>query len=58
MLGSGPFPETIVSPVDGAEMVYVPPGEFTRGITEEELAHIFLLAHIPVGQDRKSYICH
>jgi formylglycine-generating enzyme required for sulfatase activity len=43
MLGSGPFPETIVSPVDGAEMVFIPPGEFTRGITEEELAHIFLL---------------
>lgn len=43
MLGSDPCPETIISPIDGAEMVFVPPGEFTRGITEEELVQIFLL---------------
>jgi len=43
MTDIGALPETIVSPVDGAEMVLVPAGEFTMGITEEELNHIFLL---------------
>jgi len=37
------LPETVVSPVDGAEMVLVPAGEFTMGLTEEELNHIFIL---------------
>jgi sulfatase modifying factor 1 len=43
ILGKGPFLETIVSPIDGAEMVLVPAGKFTRGISAEELAQIFLL---------------
>ncbi|MBW2090704.1 MAG: SUMF1/EgtB/PvdO family nonheme iron enzyme, partial [Deltaproteobacteria bacterium] len=42
-LGDGPLPESIVSPIDGAEMVLVPEGPFTMGITEEELRQIFLL---------------
>jgi formylglycine-generating enzyme required for sulfatase activity len=37
------LPETVVSPIDGAEMVLVPAGEFTMGLTEEELNHIFIL---------------
>ena len=36
-----PLPNTIMSPVDGAEMVLVPAGEFTLGIDQEELYHIF-----------------
>ena len=43
MLGGGPFPETIIAPVDGAEMVLVPAGDFLKGISEEELAQIYLL---------------
>ena len=43
MLGSGPYPDTIISPIDHAEMVFVPAGNFIKGITEEELAHLFLL---------------
>lgn len=43
MIGSGPLPETIVSPIDGAEMVLVREGEFTMGIDQEELYHIFIL---------------
>lgn len=35
------FPETIVSPIDGAEMVLIPEGDFTLGISQEELARIF-----------------
>ena len=42
-LGSGPFPENIVCPVDGAEMVLVPKGPFTMGITEQELRRIFMM---------------
>jgi len=42
-IGSGPFPESIVSPIDGAEMVLIPAGKFTMGITKEELQQIFLL---------------
>jgi len=42
-LGSEPFPESIVSPIDGAEMVLVPDGPFTMGITQEELLQIFIL---------------
>jgi formylglycine-generating enzyme required for sulfatase activity len=42
-IGSGPLPETIVAPTDGAEMVLVPEGRFTMGITPEELNQIFLL---------------
>ena len=46
MLGTGIFPQTIVSPIDGAEMVLVPPSEFTMGITQEELYHIYILDSI------------
>ena len=41
--GSGPPSESIVSPLDGAEMVLVPEGPFTMGITQEELLRIFLI---------------
>ncbi|MFH1349762.1 MAG: formylglycine-generating enzyme family protein [Pseudomonadota bacterium] len=34
---------TIVSPIDGAEMVLVPQGPITMGITEAELQQIFLM---------------
>jgi formylglycine-generating enzyme required for sulfatase activity len=42
-LRSNPIPETIISPIDGAEMVLVPDGQFSMGITEEELLQIFTL---------------
>jgi formylglycine-generating enzyme required for sulfatase activity len=42
-LRSGPFPENIVCPVDGAEMVLVPKGPFTMGISLQELRRIFVL---------------
>jgi serine/threonine-protein kinase len=42
-IGDGPLPETVVSPIDGAEMVLVPRGEFIMGISEEELYYIFKL---------------
>lgn len=37
------LPETIISPIDGAEMVLVPKGPFIMGLMEEELQKIFLL---------------
>ena len=43
-IGSGPLPEKIVSPIDGAEMVLVPKGQFTQGITQEKLVQIITLA--------------
>jgi formylglycine-generating enzyme required for sulfatase activity len=43
ILEAGPPPETILSPIDGAEMVLVPEGEFSMGITEAELQQVFLL---------------
>jgi len=42
-LRPGPLPESIVSPLDGAEMVLVPKGPFIMGITQEELLQIFLI---------------
>ena len=48
MPGTGTLPEVVVSPVDGAEMVCVPAGDFTMGISQEELYHIFML------QDREN----
>jgi formylglycine-generating enzyme required for sulfatase activity len=42
-IGSGPLPETIVCPIDGAEMVLVFEGPFTMGITQEELRRIFIM---------------
>ena len=42
-LGSGQLPETIVSPIDGAEMVLVPAGSFKAGISEEDYVGICLL---------------
>ena len=41
--GNGKLPQTIVSPIDGAEMVFIPEGTFTMGITEAELYKIFAL---------------
>ncbi|MGM0383580.1 MAG: formylglycine-generating enzyme family protein [Thermodesulfobacteriota bacterium] len=41
-IGSGPPPETIICPIDRAEMVLVPKGHFTMGITQEDLRHVFL----------------
>jgi len=43
MAGTGSPPDSLVSPIDGAEMVIVPEGEFTMGISEEELYQIFIL---------------
>jgi serine/threonine-protein kinase len=42
-IGQSPLPETIMSPIDGAEMVLVPEGEFTMGISQEDLYKILLL---------------
>jgi iron(II)-dependent oxidoreductase len=42
-LGSAPLPDKLISPVDGAEMVLVPEGQFTMGITEEQLVQIYLI---------------
>lgn len=41
--GSGALPQSIVAPIDGAEMVLVPGGSFIMGITAEELRQVFLL---------------
>ena len=41
--GSDSLPDTIVSPVDGAEMVLVPEGQFTMGISPEELHQVSML---------------
>ena len=42
-LGQGPSPKTIVSPHDAAEMVLIPQGPFTMGLSEEEVGQIFAL---------------
>ena len=42
-IGTAPFPEAIISPIDGAEMVLVPEGDFVMGITQEDLYKILLL---------------
>ena len=42
-IGAGPYPKTIVSPIDGAEMVLVPEGSFTAGISEEDFVELCLL---------------
>ena len=42
-IGKGPIPDHILSPVDGAEMVLVPEGVFTIGISEEEFVNFSLL---------------
>lgn len=42
-LGPEPFPETIVAPIDGAEMVLVPKGSFAAGISREDFIQICLL---------------
>ena len=40
---SSPLPDSLVAPTDGAEMVIVPAGEFTMGLDQEDLSHIFML---------------
>jgi iron(II)-dependent oxidoreductase len=42
-LTDAPPPDSIVSPVDRAEMVLVPAGGFTMGITEAELQRLWLI---------------
>ncbi|MBW1695975.1 MAG: SUMF1/EgtB/PvdO family nonheme iron enzyme [Deltaproteobacteria bacterium] len=42
-IGTDVLPRTIVSPIDGAEMVLIPESDFTMGISEEQLAQIFLV---------------
>lgn len=42
-LGSGTLPDSLISPIDGAEMVLVPEGPFTMGITQDELFQILTL---------------
>ncbi len=42
-ISEGLLPEKVVSPVDRSEMVLVPTGEFTMGITEDELHQLYLL---------------
>jgi iron(II)-dependent oxidoreductase len=42
-LGERTPPETLVAPIDGAEMVLIPSGPFTMGITGEELQQVFIL---------------
>ena len=42
-IGTGSIPETIVSPIDGAEMVLVPEGPFSAGISEEIFVQLCLL---------------
>ena len=37
------LPDKIISPIDGAEMVLIPEGHFTMGITEEQLGEIYML---------------
>ena len=43
MPSSGFLPETTTSPIDGAEMVLVPEGQFTMGLSLEELYQIYML---------------
>ena len=43
MLAGRTLPQTLVAPIDGAEMVFVPSGEYVMGITEEELNQLYLL---------------
>lgn len=41
--GGPPYPETIVSPIDGAEMVLVPQSAFTMGISQDDVYKLFLM---------------
>ena len=43
MLAGRARPQTLVAPIDGAEMVFVPSGEYVMGITEKELNQLYLL---------------
>jgi formylglycine-generating enzyme required for sulfatase activity len=42
-IGTGAPPESIMSPIDGAEMVFVSEGDFSMGLTEEQLSQVYLL---------------
>jgi formylglycine-generating enzyme required for sulfatase activity len=35
-IGQQPFPDTVISPIDGAEMVLVPEGHFVMGTSQED----------------------
>ena len=43
MTDFSPFPNTIVAPNDGAEMVLVPAGDFTMGMHEKDIYQLFML---------------
>ena len=43
IIDSDHLPDSLVSPIDGAEMVLIPSGEFIRGISEDELYQIYQL---------------
>jgi len=43
MTDFNPFPNTIVAPNDGAEMVLVPAGDFTMGMHEKDIYQLFML---------------
>ena len=43
VMGAESLPASVVCPKDGAEMVLVPEGEFTMGITQQELLKIFVM---------------
>jgi formylglycine-generating enzyme required for sulfatase activity len=43
MMNSKSLPDTIIAPIDGAEMVLVPAGEFIMGMDHEDIYRIFRL---------------
>jgi formylglycine-generating enzyme required for sulfatase activity len=43
LMDSNPLPDTIVAPVDGAEMVIIPAGEFTMGLDPSDISQIYML---------------
>ena len=43
LVQASPYPPKIISPIDSVEMVLIPAGEFTMGISESELNQVFIL---------------